>query len=109
MARMIFAFATDQLSKVTNVIGTLIMRRVGVLLLCLIGALAVPSLCAGDAAIEAQEGDVEHWIEYYKKERGTLEEPADPARDIPQSEVQDAEQQVNGASPATAKRPRPGN
>jgi hypothetical protein len=25
-----------------------------------------------DAAIEAQEGSIDHWIEYYKKERGTV-------------------------------------
>ena len=28
------------------------------------------SLAAEDAAIEVQEGDIKHWIEYYKKERG---------------------------------------
>ena len=33
------------------------------------GAVA-PLLAAQDAATEVMEGDVRHWIEYYKKERG---------------------------------------
>ncbi len=43
------------------------------------------TFAAQDAAIEAQEGDIEHWIEYYKKERGgsnetvTTESPAPAA------------------------------
>ncbi len=32
------------------------------------------SFAAQDAAIEAQEGSVEHWIEYYKKERGNRDD-----------------------------------
>jgi hypothetical protein len=32
-------------------------------------ALAGPAPAEGDAAIKAQEGSVEHWIEYYRQQR----------------------------------------
>jgi hypothetical protein len=42
---------------------------------------------AQDAAVEAQEGNVEHWIEYYKKERdgGNETVTKEPTRPTPQS------------------------
>jgi hypothetical protein len=39
---------------------------VALLILLAPGGLAI---AAGDAAIKAQEGSVEHWIEYYKQQR----------------------------------------
>ena len=41
-----------------------------VVFFCALGFWPVTPVAAADAAVEAQEGDVEHWIEYYKKERG---------------------------------------
>jgi hypothetical protein len=44
----------------------------------LLAAMAGPALAERDAAIKAQEGSVDHWIEYYKKQRA--EPPSAPAR-----------------------------
>ncbi len=62
--------------------STVLMKAFPFLLAVLLNV--TPGVCfaAQDAAIEAQEGDIEHWIEYYKKERGgsnetvTTESPA---------------------------------
>ena len=42
--------------------------------MCLLSLKATLSFAANDAAVEAKEGDIEHWIEYYKKERGSSNE-----------------------------------
>lgn len=61
------------------------MRSLSCPLVFLFGIAAVgPSFAAQDAAVEVQEGNVEHWIEYYKKERDgsnrtVTKEPAEPA------------------------------
>lgn len=64
------------------------MRPLSCLLAFLLGIAAVdPSFAARDAAVEVQEGNVEHWIEYYKKERGVSNETVtkEPAEPAPQS------------------------
>ena len=49
-------------------------------------SIAVSSLLAAqDAAIEVQEGDVDHWIEYYKKERGLGDETDTDDKDVPKA------------------------
>lgn len=40
------------------------MRILSLLLLC-----AAPALAGDDAAMRAREGDINHWIEYYQRER----------------------------------------
>ncbi len=44
------------------------------------------ALAEGDAAIKAQEGSVEHWIEYYKQQR----EPQPAGKDTADAENLDA-------------------
>jgi hypothetical protein len=44
------------------------------------------ALAEGDAAIKAQEGSVEHWIEYYKQQR----EPQATGKDTEHAENPDA-------------------
>ena len=46
------------------------MKRICVILSWLFAVTAASPSIARDAAIEAQEGDIDHWIEYYQKERG---------------------------------------
>ena len=53
------------------------MIRICVFLILFVGNTSVAPLFANqDAAVEIQEGDVRHWIEYYKKERGISNEAA---------------------------------
>lgn len=40
------------------------MSRLAVLLL-----LVMPSLATADAAVKAREGEINHWIEYYQRDR----------------------------------------
>ena len=40
------------------------MRMLSFLLLC-----AGPAFAGDDAAMKAREGDINHWIEYYQRER----------------------------------------
>ena len=60
------------------------------LVACLLSAAAVQSFAAQDAAMEAQEGDIEHWIEYYKKERGRSNETVTEEMAPPQTDTRDA-------------------
>ena len=39
------------------------MRRLTIMLLL------VPSFAAADAAVKAREGEINHWIEYYQRDR----------------------------------------
>ncbi len=57
-----------------------------------------------DAAIEALEGSVDHWIEYYSKERGTVE-PAAAADDVGSSTIPGEEE---GANPSRSDYAAPG-
>ena len=61
------------------------MKRIHVYLIFLVSVTVAPSLAAEDAAIEAKEGDVEHWIEYYKKERGLGNEAVTEKKSAPKA------------------------
>ena len=83
------------------------MKRIDVCLVVLVCAMAAPLVAAQDAAIEAKEGDVEHWIEYYKKERGLSNEIVTQEQGTQQSAPQGAsESEGSGVStqPATPNR-----
>ena len=83
------------------------MKRICVYLVFLVSAAAAPSLTAQDAATEAKEGDVEHWIEYYKKERGlSIETPADD-KSAPEAAPQEAGDSGGGASSTRPDSPDP--
>ena len=49
------------------------MNRIAMLLAVVISSMVCCpwNSLADDAAIEAREGEIDHWIEYYNKERGT--------------------------------------
>ena len=64
----------------------------------LLSAAAAPSLTAQDAATEAKEGDVEHWIEYYKKERGLSIETVTDDKETPEAAPQEAADSGGDAS-----------
>ena len=74
-------------------------------------AFALPGVAlvsnAGDAAIEAQEGHIDHWIEYYRKERqGNEIQPAREADAKPESQhlPADSDQPVSGVPGASRGR-----
>lgn len=54
-----------------------------------------------DAATEVLEGDVDHWIEYYKKERGQVE-PAPSADEEGPSRTRSAEPDAYPSRPDQA-------
>jgi len=59
------------------------MKRFAFLWMVVHSALAFGPALAGDAATEAQEGHIDHWIEYYQKERGgtvVTKQPKDEQR-----------------------------
>jgi len=64
-----------------------IMKMIPVLLMSLVSATCVQSFAAQDAATEAQEGAIDHWIEYYTKQRAigneTVTEQAVPRETEP--------------------------
>ena len=62
---------------------------------------------AEDAAVEAKEGDIEHWIEYYKKERGTVSPPA--VTDEPRATQSDTGADDESSSVYRAKTGAPNN
>jgi hypothetical protein len=66
-------------------------------LFCLHGS----STFAADAAVEAQEGDVEHWIEYYEKERARNNAP------VKSQEAASGITERNDASPDAVPQPKP--
>jgi len=58
-----------------NTLSNRSMRPFAVVVLFSLFCLHSSSTFAADAAVEAQEGDVEHWIEYYEKERARNNAP----------------------------------
>ena len=56
----------------------------------MLSVMAAPLVAAQDAAIEIKEGDVEHWIEYYKKERGLSNEPVTQEKGAQRAAPQEA-------------------
>lgn len=74
------------------------MKRICVYLAFLVSAVAAPALTAQDAAVEAKEGDVEHWIEYYKKERGLSIETVTDDKSAPEAAPQEAGDKEHEAS-----------
>ena len=68
------------------------MRSLPGVLVFVLSFAADGSLAARDAAVEAQEGNVDHWIEYYRKERGGSNEPVtkEPSEAAPQPSATDA-------------------
>jgi hypothetical protein len=83
------------------------MKRICVYLVFLVSAAAAPSLTAQDAATEAKEGDVEHWIEYYKKERGLSIETVTDEEGTPEAASQEAGDGEHGASSTRPDAPDP--
>lgn len=83
------------------------MKRIHVYLIFLVSVTAAPSLAAEDAAIEAKEGDVEHWIEYYKKERGLSIETVTDKKGTPETVPQEAGDRGGGASSTRPDTPDP--
>ncbi len=57
-------------------------RTLGALTALALGSAA--GHAGADAAIKAQEGSVDHWIEYYARERAPAKPPAEPRPDAPQ-------------------------
>lgn len=83
------------------------MKRIYDCLILLVSAMAVPFVAAQDAAIEIKEGDVEHWIEYYKKERGLSDETVTQKKDAPKAVPQEAGQSEGSASSTQPATPDP--
>jgi hypothetical protein len=58
-------------------------ERKAALILALVLTGAIPPHAAaadvGDAAVKAREGDVDHWIEYYRQSRPAAAVPPEPA------------------------------
>ncbi|MGH8632402.1 MAG: hypothetical protein ACREU7_16765 [Burkholderiales bacterium] len=72
------------------------MSRLPVLLL-----LVAPSIAAADAAVKAREGEINHWIEYYRRDRQTKEPPRPAAQEGARREPARAE---GGATEKESKR-----
>ena len=83
------------------------MKRICVYLVFLVSAAAAPSVTAQDAAVEAKEGDVEHWIEYYKKERGLSIETVKDDKSAPEAEPEEAGDKGREASSTRPDSPDP--
>ncbi len=83
------------------------MKRIYGCLILLASAMAVPFVAAQDAAIEIKEGDVEHWIEYYKRERGLGDETVTQKKDPPKALPQEAGQSEGRASSTRPATPDP--
>lgn len=66
------------------------MKLFPVVVLSSVFFLTGASVFAADAAVEAQEGDVEHWIEYYEKERARYNEPVSAPETAPETEERTA-------------------
>lgn len=66
------------------------LSRILALLILLVAPVGL-ALAEGDAAIKAQEGSVEHWIEYYKQQR----EPRVTGKDTADAENRNAETRRN--------------
>jgi hypothetical protein len=58
--------------------------------------LLAPALAAADAAVRAREGEINHWIEYYQRERQPLP-PA--AQGVPRQGPARAEGAATGKDP----------
>ena len=73
----------------------------------LVSTTAVPLVAAQDAAVEVKEGDVKHWIEYYKKERGFSNETVTPKKDATKAVPQENDQSEGGTSSTRPAQPDP--
>ena len=82
------------------------MKMALVLVAYLLSATAVQSFAARDAALEAQEGDIEHWIEYYKKERGRSNETVTDEAAAPEIDNRDSTDAEAGAPSAQTPTPQ---
>ncbi len=82
------------------------MKRICAFLIHTACALAATCVSAQDAAIEAQEGDIEHWIEYYKKERGRSNEPVTEESEVPQTDIPETNETEAGRAPAKTPLPK---
>ena len=51
-----------------------IMKLYFVFVVSLLGTMPVQCFPAQDAAVEAREGEIDHWIEYYRKQRSQSDE-----------------------------------
>ena len=60
--------------------NSLVKNRFFYCLVSLVATALGTQALAGDAAVEAQEGHIDHWIEYYQKQRG---KPADEQPPVP--------------------------
>lgn len=86
------------------------MIRICVYLILIVGITPVVPLFANqDAAVEIQEGDVRHWIEYYKKERGISNEAASEDKEAPKPVPQGTEESRTGAASSESTRTDPGD
>ena len=83
------------------------MKRICVYLVFLVSVAAASSLTAPDAATEVKEGDVEHWIEYYKKERGLSIETVTDEEGTSEAASQEAGDGGHGASSTRPDAPDP--
>jgi hypothetical protein len=72
-----------QVRRFLNTLSNRSMRPLAVVVLFSLFCLYGSSAFAADAAIEAQEGDVEHWIEYYEKERARNNAPVKSQEEAP--------------------------
>lgn len=72
------------------------MSRAALLVLLL-----TPTLAVADAAVKAREGEINHWIEYYQRERQALP-PARPA--APDAQRPDPVRSESAASGKDQKR-----
>jgi hypothetical protein len=67
------------------------------------------SFAANDAAVEAQEGDINHWIEYYKKQRDESNETVTTEPVAPGTEPSGAGDTGPGRLPEQAPASQPGD
>jgi hypothetical protein len=79
------------------------VKRIYFCLIVFVSTVATALFAAQDAAIEVQEGDIEHWIEYYKKERGVSSETAPEEDSIPKVEPLEAARPEPSAPRAETK------
>lgn len=74
-----------------------VMKRVHILMV-LFSSIAAPVVVAQDAATEVQEGNVEQWIEYYKKERGLSNEIVTQEKGVQNPAPQEARENEGGGA-----------
>lgn len=82
--------------------NSLVKNRFLYCLVSLVATAVSAHALAEDAAIEAQEGHIDHWIEFYQKERG---KPAEKPSPVPAQRSESPAENPENSEAESAERP----